>query len=74
MMSKPLPWDEVPQKVVEMTTDTIAAQAVEALAADRQFTVTEAYANQRKRSRRSRNGQIVVRHHNNSNGKRRQEL
>jgi len=54
--------------------DTIVALAVEALAADRQSTVTEAYANQGRRSRRSRNGQIVVRHQNNSNGKRGQKL
>jgi len=53
--------------------DMIVALAVAALAADLQSIVTEVYANQR-RSRRSRNGQIVVRHQNNSNGKRRQEL
>jgi len=59
--------------VEEMTMDMIAALAVEALAADRQFTVIEAYANQRK-SRRSRNEQIMVRHQNKNNRKRRQEL
>jgi len=48
--------------------DTIVALAVEALAEDRQSTVTEVYANQR-RSRRSRNEQIVARHQNNNNGK-----
>jgi len=54
--------------VEEMMMDMIAALAVEALAADRQFTVIEAYANQRK-SRRLTNEQIVVRHQNNNNGK-----
>jgi len=54
--------------VEEMTMDMIAALAVEALVADRQFIVIEVYANQRK-SRRSRNEQIVVRHQNNNNGK-----
>jgi len=54
--------------------DKIVALAVEAQAADRQSTVTEAYANQRRRSRRSRTEQIVIRYQNNSNGKRRQEL
>jgi len=54
--------------VEEMTMDMIAALAVEALAADSQFTVIEAYANQRK-SRRSRNEHIVVRPQNNNNGK-----
>ena len=51
----------------------IVALTVEALAADDQSTVKEAYGNQ-LRSRRSRNEQIVVRRHNNNNGKRRQEL
>jgi len=55
--------------VEETMIDTIVALAVEALAADYQSPVIEAYANQR-RSRRSRNGHIVVRHHNNNNGKR----
>jgi len=54
--------------------DTKVALAVEAVVADRQSTVTERYANQRRRSRRSRNGQIMVRHQNNSNEKQRQEL
>jgi len=52
-----------------MTMDTIVALAVEALAADRQSTVTEGYANQRKMSRRSTKELMVVRHQNNSNGK-----
>jgi len=56
-----------------MTMDMITSLAVEALAVDRQFTVIEAYAKQRK-SRRSRNEQIVVIHQNNNNGKGRQEL
>jgi len=55
-----------------MMMDMTVALAVEALVVDRQSTVKEVYANQR-RSRRSRNGQIVVRHQNNSNGKRQQE-
>jgi len=54
--------------VEEMMMDRIAALAVAALAVDRQSTVKEAYANQR-RSRKSRNVQNVVRHQNNSNGK-----
>jgi len=64
----------IQQQVEEMRMDTIVALAVEALAADGRSTVTEAYAKQRRSSRRSRIGQIVVRHQNNSNGKRRQEL
>jgi len=54
--------------VEEMMIDTIVARAMAALVADRQSIVKEVYAKQR-RSRRSRNGQIVVRHQNNNNGK-----
>jgi len=55
-----------------MMMDKIVALAVEALGAVRQSIVKEVYANQRM-LRRSRNGQIVVGHQNNSNGKGQQE-
>jgi len=49
--------------------NTTVDLVVASLAADRQFPFKEVYANQ-KRSRKSRNEQIVVRHQHNNNGKR----
>jgi len=51
MRTKSLPKDEVQQQVDEIMMDMIVALAVVALAGDRQPTVKERYANQR-RSRR----------------------
>ena len=48
-----------------MMMETIVALVVMTLTADRQSAVKEVYGNSR-RSRRSRNRQIVVRHQNNN--------